>query len=194
MSQGLKIIILIFSGVLACALILFFVAPLKRGNVSEDKAKSEILPKTEEVVVKPVLEKEPVSPLALNSEAQEREIIRRLASSFAERFGTFSNQANFENITDLYPVMTSRFRAIQERFVEKTRSQSLPSKGYSGITTQVVLAEVPEIQTFEGRVRVLVKTQREEEKEGKIATRYQDLELKLENQAGEWKVDEAVWK
>lgn len=116
-----------------------------------------------------------------------------ISRSFAERFGSFSNQSDFENVEGLKPFMTPAMRTWADAFIRDAAAKADPSAPYYGITTRTLEAVAENVQG-EGAI-VLVKTQRREVK-GATAPRvfYQNLSLILKKVEGEWRVEKAEWK
>ncbi len=201
MSPGVKIIILVLCGVLAIAGIVIFIMPKSQapagpgGPVLINKALdnggtqgSDGLPGNNQGKTEP-----PALPQA-SQEEKTRELIRQLALAFTERFGTFQNLGNFENITDLFPLMTDRFKLLEERQITKMSSERKPNALPVTMTTRALVVEIPEIASGVEKVQAIVKTQRQEQKDKEEKVWYQDLELKILKQGEGWKVDEAAWK
>jgi len=119
-----------------------------------------------------------------------------LARSFVERYGSYSNQSDFENIEVLYPFMTDRMRAAAEASTAANRANRVPGSAdsYTGITTKALAIKVRS-QTVSA-AQVQVSTQRIESniKTSSPRVYYQDIILTFEYKGGEWKVDEAEWK
>lgn len=120
--------------------------------------------------------------------------VQALATHFAERFGTYSNDGNFENVVDLYPFMTSLMKNWAKEYVEKLRKETQRAT-YEGITTRAISVSINSLNLDEGKAETLIKTQRTEIKadspEPKVY--YQDLRLELFEVGGDWKVDGAYW-
>ncbi len=137
-----------------------------------------------------------ITPPPVTNEEKLKSDISRLASAFSERFGSYSNQANFENITDLKFFMTKRMQAWADDFIEKARAEKPDTSIYWGITTRALKTEIINFNENLGTAEIIVKNQRREAvgttTNAKIY--YQDLSLKFLKEDGVWKVDEAVWK
>jgi hypothetical protein len=120
---------------------------------------------------------------------------RQLAKSFAERYGSFSNQADYENIVDLYPFMSAAMLARSEGFVA-AESQKPPAQTYFGITTRSINVELAAFDDAGGSATATVKTQRQEFKTatGKPDVYYQDASVELIKEDGVWKVDALTWQ
>jgi len=116
-----------------------------------------------------------------------------LASSFSERFGSFSNQSDFQNIRDLFPFMTASMKNWAENYIEVQKAGGSYDV-YSGVTTKSISRKILSIN--DDSAEILVSTQRREFT-GTMANEnviYQDIELKLVKEGEEWKIDGVWWK
>ena len=120
---------------------------------------------------------------------------KSIARSFAERFGSYSNQSDYGNITDFYDFMSSDMKEWADSYVNNLKSNTAYSGTYYGITTKALIE--PVINSFNpnsGQVEVIAKTQREEvssSNESKIFD--QDIKIIFIKENGNWLVDEATW-
>jgi hypothetical protein len=123
--------------------------------------------------------------------------IARMAASFAERFGSFSNQSNFSNVNDLKIFMTDKMQAWADNYVKDQAKKVGDSQIYFGITTKAATEEVKEYNPEAGKGSVLVTTRRREarvSKENSSAVYTQEITVNFLKQDGAWKVDSAFWK
>ena len=118
-----------------------------------------------------------------------------LASSFAERFGSFSNQSNFANLEDLKILMTDKMSAWADNYIQENRQKSLeiPTE-YTGITTKALNAKI--VSQTDSSVQIKVATQRREAKgtTADFTVYYQDILINLVKVGDVWKVDGANWQ
>lgn len=152
--------------------------------------------------VAPSLSGAPPAPLSsvqsadslVNPAPAPRAGMEALARSFAERYGSYSNQSNFENIENLYPFMTSKMQENAQAMVAQERAKSQGPEGYAGVTTRALSVIISEQSSQ--RAKLMVKTQRTESGSALPSSRvyYQDLGITLDNAGGVWQVGEAVWK
>lgn len=121
--------------------------------------------------------------------------VAKLAMSFAERLGSYSNQSNYGNFTDLKIFMTPSLQAWADKYVETLRSQA-SSTAYYGISTRAVTSEIKNFDDKQGQAEILVLTERREstEKIGGGESYPQALSLDLVRINGEWLVDKAYWE
>lgn len=116
-----------------------------------------------------------------------------LSRSFAERYGSYSNQSDFVNIKELYPFMTATLRAAMQELINDQSAVSATEEGYVGVTTRATGVRV--ISSSAARAEVLVATQRSESGQGQQdRVYYQNLKLNLVTEGGQWKVEEAEWE
>lgn len=163
----------------------------------KDDIKTVTPPKQEEVGEKNNLElikSEPTIEVDKNEIGQVE--LKRLASSFAERFGSFSNQANFENLKDLMIFMSVGMRARTEKYIKDATAARGDVSIYYGVNTKAVTTISKEFDEYGGRAFFLVKTIRQTATGDidNISKKNQNIEIKLIKERGSWKVDEAVWK
>lgn len=116
-----------------------------------------------------------------------------IATSFAERFGSFSSESNFENLSDLKVLMTNKMKSWTENFIAQNQGQPVE---FYGITTRALNAEIITLAADETQAQILVTTQREETKSGaaRSGVYYQKILLNLVQEGGSWKVDGATWQ
>jgi len=121
--------------------------------------------------------------------------LRRLAAAFAERYGSFSNQSDFENIADLRVFMSRSMVEWSEDYVADARAKQAVSPEYYGVITRAISAEIEALDETGGMAEILVKTQRQEIlADGSETVYYQDITVDLITENQQWKVDSATWK
>lgn len=120
--------------------------------------------------------------------------VEAIARSFTERFGSYSNQGNFENLTDLYPFMTDKMRNWAEDFIAKNKTQAAAAVEYSGITTKTLSVKI--VKQEKNKIIVAVSASRRESTAAQINSKIymQDLQLVFVKDRDLWKVDEATWE
>jgi multidrug efflux pump subunit AcrB len=131
-----------------------------------------------------------------SQEEKLRSSISRLAAAFAERYGSYSNQGNFENLLDLESLMTEKMWVETDNFIQQNEAGTNGESTYFGITTKAISVNIVEIDEGAGTAQITVGTQRRESS-GSMADssviKYEDLELIFQRINDEWKVDEAKW-
>jgi hypothetical protein len=117
--------------------------------------------------------------------------IRQLAMSFAERYGSYSSQADFKNFSDLEPVMTQKLHDSITNIISKGVSPDT----YSGYDTKALSINFVKMDNASGVAEVEVQTQRQYHQNiDTVKVIYQTLDLKFVMDGGEWKVDYAKWE
>ncbi len=114
------------------------------------------------------------------------------ARSFVERWGSFSTESDFQNVRDLYSVMTSTMKTWADSYVRDQRKIQVPGD-FFGVSTRVMKTEVT--KDTGDAAKVLVTAQRVETK-GSMAPRsyYQTMEVSLVKNGSGYLVDGAWWK
>ncbi len=114
------------------------------------------------------------------------------AKLFVERYGSYSNEANFQNIRDVIPLMSVKFAAATTADLVNKKA---PAE-YYGVTTRVITAKVVSQDDKSGTAVIDLATQRVEENGSaqNKTTKYQDIELLFVKESGVWMVDSAKWR
>ncbi len=125
-----------------------------------------------------------------------KEDLKRMAASFAERYGSFSNQSNFGNIRDLKIFMSSDMQAWADDYIRTEIDKKTDSSIYYGATTRAVSQEVLNYDDGDGSAEILVHTQREEATgtTSNISRFQQDIKLMFIKERKAWKVNGAYWQ
>lgn len=113
------------------------------------------------------------------------------AKLFTERFGSYSNEANFQNIRDVIPLMSAELAALTTADLA-TKTSPI---GFYGITTRVIAVKTVTQREEDETANVVLSTQRTEENGSaqNTTTKYQDIELTFVRESGVWKVDSVKW-
>ena len=116
-----------------------------------------------------------------------------IASTFAERFGSFSNEGNFSNLDALNDIMTIRMKAWVDNY---KLTQGTQDSVYYGVTTKSLSAKIVDFDQTLGRAEIEVTTQRTEAKGSPVNPKilYQNIKLSLVKSAESWKIDSAQWQ
>lgn len=190
MNAKKKLIALIVAGLVVIALIIYFIFiydfnQTPDGGENTPTPQEEGAPVTREVPPQPISEASP--------EAQARSQVTQLAMSFAERYGSSSNQAEFSNLTDLEIFMTPAMQTRTRQYVAEQQKETEIPTDYQGITTKSVVASITAI-TLDS-AEVTVKTKRlEENSSGEKKNSNQDLKLTMKKSGDTWQVDSATWQ
>ncbi len=142
----------------------------------------------------PTIPKEPeVNPIS-EQKKDERiatSSVSTIAKTFTERYGSYSNEANFQNLRDVLPLMSIELRAQTQTFIDTATAPA----NYYGVTTRVITVDVQSIDETLGTATLELTTQREEALESPEKTKisYQKIRLELVQEEGTWKIASVTW-
>lgn len=120
--------------------------------------------------------------------------LKKLAASFAERFGSYSNQSKYDNFKDLKLFMSDSMKSWTDEFIEEKMNEDYSGE-YYGISTKAVVVTVDNFDPSNGVASATVETQRIEGREGEEDNViYQDLKINFVKDNKNWVVDEANWQ
>lgn len=126
---------------------------------------------------------------------EELDAIVKTAERFAERFGTYTNEENYQNFLNLKIYATPSMQAWMDNFV-KEQQASFEERDlvFFGITTSALVSKV--IDARPGYVEILINTKREELTDQSEAAdiSYQNILIKMEEVDDDWKVDFAEFQ
>lgn len=134
---------------------------------------------------------------AISPAERTKDTLAKMAGSFTERFGSYSNQSNYTNFEDLYDFMTDGMRRWAEDMVAEMRSQASHGQPiYFGVTTKALSSKLTSFSEADNQAEVAVNTQRREATGSTSNARiyYQDMVIKFVNEKGIWKIDGAFWQ
>lgn len=134
-----------------------------------------------------------VRPAEATTEEKANAAVFVVAKSFAEIYGTYSNQSNFSNLEGATGLITSNYRTEIESFLRQARANFKPEPAYKGVTTLAINTVVESLDEASGAARVTVKTQRQESGGTATTVKYQDIKLDLLKEGGRWLVNRAEW-
>ncbi|PLX21752.1 hypothetical protein C0584_01450 [Candidatus Parcubacteria bacterium] len=158
--------------------------------------------KTEEGSTEKILERQKESVVISAKDSNQEEStplvesqLKRTAALFIERFGSYSNQSNFSNISDLKIYMSEGMKVWADDFVQKNNVDRDVST-YYGITTKAISQDVEFIDESAGNVSILVTSLRRETG-GDLSednSFYQEALVRFVLEKGFWKVSSANWQ
>lgn len=122
--------------------------------------------------------------------------LMRMALSFVERFGSYSNQSNFSNIIDLKIFMSPRMQKWADNYISQYKRDDSANEIYYGMTTRSISGIIEEYDDRAGRAVIIVNTRRRESLGSTNNTSdifNQDIKIDFIKVSGAWKVDDANW-
>ena len=133
-----------------------------------------------------------IAPPQVTKQPNTQSVLTALAQVFAEKYGSFSSEGNFENLKDLKFIATARLAASFDSYMP---SNPLPQNDFYGVTTKAINTEIITMNSEETEAQVMVGTQRSETKgAGNPRVYYQNIILKVLKIDNYWKVDQADWQ
>lgn len=133
-----------------------------------------------------------IAPLQVTKQPNTQSVLTALARVFAEKYGSFSSEGNFENIKDLKSISTARLAALFDSYMS---ANPLSQTEFYGITTKAINTEIITLNAEETDAQILVGTQRAETKgSGNPRVFYQNIILRILKSDNLWKVDAADWQ
>ncbi len=135
-----------------------------------------------------------VTNLNVAVQSTEEQDLQRIASSFAERFGSFSNHSNYANFEALYAFMTSAFVQQTKNTVQKNRADAHDNTVYYGITTKKTSVRTLAYDAGAGTAGLSVQTLRHESIGSTTSRTYPEaITITMQKESGVWKVSAAAW-
>lgn len=189
MSRTTKIIILLAIGLLVIlGIIIYFVLqetdkPEKKVDETAPVAKLDV-PEVKDKLIKPIESEEEVV-------AKD---VRPVAIAFVERFGTYTNDSNYESIRGIKSIMTpSMVDWTETVYLPKLETEHPVNGFFYRITAKAPVVQVLESSATSAKVKLT--TQREEQ----IGTEkprafLQEIILDFINEDNTWLVDAAYWQ
>lgn len=124
----------------------------------------------------------------------EEQDLQRIASSFAERYGSFSNHSDYANFEAVYAFMTNAFVEQTKDTVQKHRAQAHDTSVYYGITTKRTSVRTLAYDADAGTASFSVQTLRHESIGSTISRTYPEaIAITMQKENGVWKVSTAAW-
>ncbi len=179
------ILLLILAILLLIAWFLFFRKPV---DVELE------VPEQSAPIVVPIQETGSLTEQILEQKQEERTqaaSLTSVAKIFTERYGSYSNEANFANLSDVLPLMSVSFAEDTRQVI----AASIAPEEYYGVTSRVITVNIDSIDEDNGVAVVTLTAQREESvaTTQNISVKFQDITLEMIQENGVWKVDSASW-
>lgn len=127
----------------------------------------------------------------------KKETMGQIATSFAERLGSYSNQSNFSNIEDLTVYMDDNMQKWAQNYVNENRVKGTNADVYYGIITKGVTYNIDEYDEGAGKAQITVQTRRKELKDSidNASDQYnENVVINFNKEGGIWKITAAKWQ
>lgn len=191
------ILIIILALIILIGLVYFmFLAPVQEEPAVDVTTNNEVAEKLPEMpsapLITPPTQRRPAVTEPRNTTKDE---LKRVAASFVERYGSYSNQSGHANLRELNVFMTNSLQQWIQNYINEAQKQNIDTNIYYGMTTQAVVVEEISYDEANGRAEFLVKTQRKESVGTSVNSRkfQQNAEIHLLKVSGIWKVDWISW-
>ncbi len=153
----------------------------------------EVEEKTEEEVTTNINVAEEVVEEAESKEMDEEDFVQQLAKSFTERYGSFSNQNDYENLLDLKIYMTNKMQKEVDEFIEANKAEEGEEQAYYGITTKVLTLNKLSLEDDKGEYNVSCQRKEAKGLEGGSRTYTESAKIEFKKVDGQWKVHSFTW-
>lgn len=121
--------------------------------------------------------------------------LTKRAKAFAEIFGSYSNQSNYDNFKRAEIFMTKSFSEWVTSYVEQLRENAPSYESYYGISTRALTADLQSFDDELGKAEINISTERKESSATENLEPYlQNILLRFLKVNGEWLVDAAYWE
>lgn len=122
--------------------------------------------------------------------------VGRLAMSFVERYGSYSNQSDYGNLENLYPFMTDAFADTTRAFVIAERRKGADTSIYFGVSTRAASFTVGGFDEQDGIASFTVITARQESVgvSSNVRRYTQNALVTMANVGGAWKISGLTWQ
>jgi hypothetical protein len=115
-----------------------------------------------------------------------------IARVFAERFGSFSNQAGYINVMSVMDISTESLQMRLDKIINDAMDDD--SGTYYGVSTIVLSSEQVSATDAQEVFRVLTQRKESIESPENTTIRYQTMVITLVKDGDNWLVDDFVWQ
>lgn len=124
----------------------------------------------------------------------EQSAILKIAKFFSERFGTYSNENNFSNLTNLKDYMTGDMQAWTDNFIAQNKDNN--KDVYYSLVSQAVSANITEYNEQAKTAKVEAITMQKETSglPQEVVSKERVLTLDMRKEENAWKVNSAQWQ
>jgi len=194
-NKLISILVVIIALIILIGLIFFMFlasAPVKEDQSSEQ----ENLPEIAKVKPEEIQTAEPTIQRVIPKTGVTENDLKRIASSFVERYGTYSNQAGYSNIEDLEIFMSKPMKEWAGDYIKQALNNAGNTGIYYGITTKAVVTETISFSADSGEAKFNIRAQRQESigTGSNIRKFQQDAQLVMIKEGGVWKVHRVIWE
>jgi len=173
-------------------IIIFAVMLLRNAMAPPPAVLAPVEPDLTQIAESPPAPSDFVNPLIVPAEAVSGSTAsRQMAELFAERYGSYSNQGEYENLRDLLPIMTARYRRSTETFLKT--AEAVPGQPFEGVTSKKVSTQIRDLDEDSAVIAVALQQERTSGSAAP-AIGYRTLRMELQLVGSDWRVDASSWE
>ena len=133
--------------------------------------------------------------VAISETEKLKSQLEKIATAFVERYGSYSNQSDYENLEDLMQFMTRNLKSKTESFIKSKRAGSRDNSIYYGVTTKVLNIQDEVFTPNANFIKFNASAQKQEMVGSSANTNvyYQNVDVELKKEGGIWKVNKITW-
>lgn len=132
----------------------------------------------------------PPPPATASAEDIARAQVKATAMQFAERYGSYSTEGHYQNLRDLFPLMTAALKQSTQAMIT-TGENGAPTTTFVGVMTKAVSSKITAFTMTAATVEVAC--QRVTTTGSDSRTSYETLILEFRKEGSVWKADSARW-
>ncbi|MFC1613558.1 hypothetical protein ACFL23_04485 [Patescibacteria group bacterium] len=126
--------------------------------------------------------------MELSEEEIEQQNLKTFASSFVERWGSYSSDSNCENLISLKILSTDAMKIEIDRLVSTGKCGAMDTvTGFYGVSTKALSSNIKNIDANSAVLRVMCQKKIEENDDVRVV--YEEVEVEMVKEAGKWLVD-----
>lgn len=126
-------------------------------------------------------------------ELTDTQMLDQLAKSFTERYGSFSNQNDYENLLNLKIYMTKRMQEEVDEFVEESAQDDVEVEDYYGITTKILTIKQVSLEGSKAMYQITAQRNEAQGLTGANKTYTQGANIEFKKADAQWKVHKFTW-
>lgn len=131
------------------------------------------------------------SPERIKNDKDYPLVLEALTSSYAERFASYSSDANFKNLQDLKILSTAKMQSFIDNFIA---TSNIGGDGYEAQEAKALNNQLIYLKDNQAVVVVSLQLIKSLGEQATPVTSYSKVELTVIKVGDEWKVDEVDWK
>lgn len=200
LSTSSRVYIVVGSGIILLGLVAFIIYPLFFSGSSDNEQSSPVVIQ-DRTQVQPL----PASNIIESSDAEtnieqdssnsteaaQKSQIETTTRLFVERFGSYSNYSDFENIKSLFSMMTGDMKAYSQTII----NQGVDRNDYNSVITTLITYNLASFNESSSAIAdITIQEQRQVEVNGETEVNIKQGRVELVYQSGKWLVDRLFYE